>query len=457
VLTVRQHEQDPRTLVSPADWHFVSNMQIKINRPAEFDASAIYEFIYPAQDPTVAGLGFAALRDVVSFLRHESTDETSTRNPLDLEGRPAVDHALAYGMSQAGRVLRDFVYQGFNESLAGGKVFDGMLVCMAGSRKSFVNHAFAQPGRFARQHEDRLFPHDQFPFSYATTTDPVSGKTDGILARCEQSDACPKVIQTESSSDFFQGRASLLVTDAAGCEIPIPECVRLYHFAGLQHGGGGDPTVDYARFFPAIRYAPNPADGSAVHRALLVALDRWVDGGGSPPPSQFPNVADGTLGLAASDHYGFPAIPDADYPGLVNGLCEVDYSVQPPKPVPGRDYVVMVPPIDSDGNEIAGIRVPDIAVPRGTHTGWNPRRKGYAAAALSPLGAYFPFAATKRKRLESGDPRPSLEERYSGKQDYLRKVAKAANALRVSGFLLEEDVERIAAKARDDIAESGLG
>ena len=317
---------------------------------------------------------------------------------------------------------------------------------MAGSRKTFVNYPFAQPGRFSRQHEDREFPHDQFPFSYAVTTDPISGRTDGIFARCEASGTCPKVIQTESSSDFFHGRASLLVTDGTGREIPIPENVRLYHFAGVQHGGGG-ATANFARNFPFTRHALNPADVAEPHRALLVALDRWIADGTPPPASRFPMPGDGTLVSADAESYGFPQLPGASYPGLVNGLAELDYSTQPPQAVPGRDYVVSVPAIDTDGNEIAGIRVPEVAVPRGTYTGWAPRKAGYAEGELIALGAFLPFAATREERSICGDPRPSIEERYPAAGEYLKRIADAARALCEDGFLLEEDLERIAEAA----------
>jgi hypothetical protein len=432
VLTVRQRERDPRTPIAPDRWRFMSDSAIEIDRPAGFDASAIYEFVYPARDPIVMGMGFAAVRDVVSALRRD----------LDLN----VGRTLAFGMSQAGRFLRDFVYQGFNEDLAGRRVFDGIFPSMAGSRKTFTNYAFAQPGRFARQHEDRLFPHDQFPFSYATTTDPVSGRTDGIFARCAASRTCPKVIQTESSSDFFHGRASLLTTDGAGDPIPVPDEVRLYHFAGVQHGGGG-ATANFARNFPFTRHALNPADFPGVHRALLLALDRWVADGTSPPPSQFPAGDD--LVDAGRESYGFPVIPGADYPGLVNRLSEIDYAVQPPTQIPGKDYAVKVPAIDADGNETACIRVPEVAVPRGTYTGWAPRKAGYAEGELIALGAFLPFAATREERAASGDPRPSLEERYPTPEDYVGKIAEAARDLCEQGLLLAEDVERVIEDARN--------
>jgi hypothetical protein len=441
-LTVRQREQDQRTLLTPEHWRFKSSTRIEINRPAGFDAGAIYEFIYPARDPIVMGLGFAAVRDLVAFMRHESTDAEGRPNPFTSDGRPPIDYVLAYGASQSGRFLRDFIYQGFNQDLDGRKVFDGVIATVAGSRKTFVNFAFAQPGRFSRQHEDRLFPHDQFPFSYATTTDPVSGRSDGILARCEASNTCPKIMQTEASTDFWEGRASLLVTDGKGNEIPVPDNVRLYLFASIQHGGGS-----VAANFPFNQYPENPAEYGAVHRALVIALDEWVSRGVLPPASRFPRVSEGTLVSPAPKSYGFPAIPGVKYPGLVNELSEMDYSVQPPKPIPEHNYLILVPKVDEDGHEVGGVWIPDIAVPRGTHTGWNMRRQGFAEGELVLLGSYFPFAVTKAERLASGDPRPSLEERYPTKDDYVGKIARAAEELRNLRLLLSEDVERIVSAA----------
>jgi hypothetical protein len=441
-LTVRQREQDERLPIAREQWRFTVNNKIEIIRPAGFDASAIYEFIYQACDPIVMGLGFAAVRDFVAFMRHEPVDGEGRPNPLNLDGRPAVDYVLAYGASQSGRFLRDFLWQGFNQNLQGGKVFDGVIASVAGSRKAFVNFAFAQPGRFSRQHEDRVFPHDQFPFSYATTTDPVSGKTDGILARCQASNTCPKIMQTEGSTDFWHGRAGLLVADGNGKEISIPHNVRLYLFASVQHGGGS-----VAANFPFNLYPANPAEYSGVHRALVVALDEWVSHRVVPPPSHFPSISDSTLVSPSPQKYRFPTIPGVSYPALVNELSEMDYGVQPPKPIPDRDYLILVPKIDGDGNEIAGIRLPDIAVPRGTHTGWNLRRKSFAEGELLLLGSYFPFASTKGERLASGDPRPSLEERYPTNEDYLNAIARAARGLQEMRLLLPEDVDRIVAAA----------
>lgn len=443
-LTVRARERDARVTLPAASWRYRSPNEIEIDRPEGYDASAIYEFIYRARDPVVMGLGFAAVRDLVEWLR---TAPGEAANPLSLDGAPAVDLAYAYGMSQAGRFLRDFLWQGFNQRLGGGKVFDGVLACMAGSRKAFVNAAFAQPNRFSRQHEDRLFPDDQFPFTYAVATDPVSGRRDGILGRCEATGTCPKLMQVESSSDFFQGRSSLLAVDGEGADVPVPANVRLYHLAGVQHGGGGDPTIDFARMFPSSAYVPNRLDCANVHRALLVALDHWVTDGALPPPSRFPSLRDGTLVAASPEGYGFPAIPGVTYPGLVNALSELDDAVQPPRPIQGHDYLVLVPAIDADGNEVGGIRLPEVAAPCGTHTGWTMRREGHAPGELGSTGSYFPFAATCAERLAAGDPRPSMEERYRDEGEHRRRLLDAARELRARGLMLEEDVRRYAEPA----------
>jgi hypothetical protein len=245
-------------------------------------------------------------------------------------------------------------------------------------------------------------------------------------------------MQTEASTDFWQGRASLLVTDGKGIEIPVPDNVRFYLFASIQHGGGS-----VAANFPFNQYPANPAEYGAVHRALVGALDEWVSRGVLPPASRFPRVGDATLISPAPPTYGFPAIPGVKYPGLVNELNEMDYSTQPPKPVPGHNYVILVPKVDEDGNEVAGVRIPAIAVPRGTHTGWNLRRQGFAEGELVLLGSYFPFASTKGERLASGDPRPSFQERYRSKDEYLSKISRAAEELRDMRLLLPEDVQRI--------------
>ncbi len=430
-LSVRQRERDPRAALPAASWRYLSERQIEITRPPEFDAGAIYEFIYPARDPIVMGLGLAAIRDVVSFFRYDTADEEGRKNPL----AAGVAHAYAFGMSQSGRLLRDWLWQGFNQDLNGRRVFDGVMPCLAGSRKTFTNFAFAQPGRFSCQHEDHLTPGDQFPFSYATRSDPPSGRTDGILARCAASNTTPKIMQIDSSGEFWQGRASLVTADEAGRDLELPADVRVYAFAGTQHGGRFATGI-----FPFCEHPGNPVDMNAGYRALLVAMDEWVSNAVEPPPSSYPRSSEGTL--AAHHTLAFPRIPGVSYAAMLNELCVVDYSRQPPQPDSGRKYKVMVPAVDEDGNELAGVRLPEVAVPIGTHTGWNPRRQGFASGDLALLGFFLPFARTAAERQSSGDPRRSLEERYASHEAYVAAIRRAAQALCEARLLLPEDAER---------------
>ncbi len=448
-LTVRQHQLDDRVAVSPERWRYRSPTEIEIDLSAGFDAGAIYEFIYPARDPIVMGLGFAAVRDVVAFMRHARADDDGTPNPLSLGADgPAIETVIAYGRSQPGRFLREFVHLGFNEDMEGRRVFDGIYATLTGSRRMFINQPFSQPGRFHRQHEDHAYPGDQFPFTYATRLDPIDGKTGGILERCLASNTCPKFMHVDSSTEFWQGRSSLVVTDEAGADIGLPDEVRVYLFSGSGHAGPA--MLGHAEpFFKPSANAGNMLDYGALCRALLVALDAWASSGTRPPTSRFPRAGDGTLvAPLPREGLGFPDIAGVNYTGLVNELSAMDYSKQPPRPIAGRAYRVLVPTVDTDGNETAGIRSPDIMVPLGTHTGWNMRGKNFAEGALMVVGSYIPFAATAAERIAAGDPRPSIAERYPRSEDYIEAVARAAAELESERLLLAEDVERYVAAAK---------
>ncbi len=448
-LTVRRREKDPRVPIPPHRWRYLSSSKIEISLPDGFDAGALYEFIYLARDPIVMGLGFAAVRDMVAFMRYAAADDDGRPNPLNHgAGGPAIDHVIAYGRSQPGRFLREFLHLGFNEDIATGRrVFDGVHSSLAGSRRIFLNAPFSQPGRFHREHEDHLFPGDQFPFTYATRSDTISGKTDGILARCLDSNTCPKIMHVDSSTEFWQGRGSLLVTDERGKDIALPDEVRLYLLSGSGHAGPA-MLAHNPIFFQNPRYQLNLLNYSSLNRALIVALDEWVSRGTPPPASRFPRVGDGTLvPPLPQTEQGFPDIPGVTYTGLINELCELDYSRQPPVPIPGHDYVVLVPRVDADGNEIAGIRSPDVAVPLGTRTGWNFRGTGFVQGALMIVGSFIPFAATAKERAAKGDPRLSLQERYPSHEHYVDAVARAASELQKQRLLLAEDVERYVAVA----------
>jgi hypothetical protein len=413
------------------------------------------------------GLGFAAVRDFVSFLRHRAADDLGTPNPLAGAGRgedeeedddpTVISRAYAFGSSQSGRFLRDYLWQGFNEDEAGRIVFDAMIPHIAGSRKTFTNFEFSQPGWWSKQHENHLQPGDQFPFTYATITDPVSGRTDGILARCEATghgeddgdhghqhrrNSCPKIMQIDGSAEFWQARASLVVTNGAGQEVPLPSNVRAYLITGTNHGGGTG-----AAFYAFCANTPSPVLLNPPQRALLVDLHEWVTHGVPPPASRYPSVRDGTLApTLPRSELGFPDIPGVTYSGLFNYLFVTDYSVQPP--TTESEYLVLQPKVAEDGNEISGIRQPIVSVSVATYTGWNLRRPGDGAPDLcTGAGSMFPFPATQADRVASGDPRLSIEERYPTHQSYVDAVRRAATALVRDRLLLAEDARAIIAEA----------
>ena len=230
-LTVRQRETDPRVSPSDLSFTFEGPQKVSIKRPAAFDAGAIYELIYLAKDPKVMGLGFAATRDIVSFLRREAGDASGTPNPL--AGR--IDRAIGFGVSQSGRFIHDFLYLGFNEDEAGRMVFEGLMPHIGAGKKMFTNYRFAQPGRNMQEHGETLYPGTAFPFSYPVTTDAVTGRTDGWLARCLAASNCPKIIQTDTDLEFYQSFGSLVVTDTKGEPLIMPDNVRLYYLSSLQH------------------------------------------------------------------------------------------------------------------------------------------------------------------------------------------------------------------------------
>ena len=442
MISIRTSQNARRQTPEDLDWVFVSPTEVEITRPAGFDGGAIYEFIYEAKDPIVMGLGFAAMRDAISFLRYEDTDTAGHANPLATPGLPRT--AISLGVSQSGRMLRDFLYQGFNEDVAARIVFDGMHPNIAGSRKSFTNYQFSQPGRWQKQHEDHNYPGDQFPFTYATLTDPISGRTDGLLERCRVSDTCPKIIHSDGEAELWQARASLVVTDSRGQHIEQPDNVRVYLIAGVRHGGG--PGVHAATPTQGIcQNLNNPLALSQTRAALSIALQEWVAQDIEPPASRFPTVANG--GLVTATRVGFPDIPGVTYSGSYNPLSLADHRSMPP--MQGAPYTVLVAQTDTDGNMTGGVRHPNLAAPIGTHTGWNLRRQGFAAGQqCGGAGSYIPFAATRSARESAGDPRASIEERYPNHAAYVRAISDAADALVRDRLLLQSDADEIVALAR---------
>ena len=443
MLSVRANQNGKREAPPDLEWRYVSDREIEIGRAGGFDGGAIYEFIYQAKDPLVLGLGFVAMRDAISFLRYETADATGNPNPL-ATGDGLAATALSLGISQSGRMLRDFLYQGFNEDIAGRMVFDGIHPNIAGSRKTFTNYQFGQPGRWQKQHEDHVYPGDQFPFTYATLTDPLSGRTDGLQERCRASNTCPKIVHSDGEAELWQARASLIVTDPKGRNIELPDNVRAYLLSGTQHGGGpGVHTRPPSRGM--CQNLNNPLALAPTRTALSVALYEWVANGVEPPPSRFPTVAGG--GLVPAGGLGFPDIPGVTYSGSYNPLRLADHRSLPP--MYGDAYTVLVGRVDADGNMIDGVRHPNLAVPVGTYTGWNLRRDGFAEGAqCAGTGSFIPFAPTEAERREAGDPRPSFEARYADHAAYVHAVSDAADALVESRLLLPGDADAVVDRAR---------
>jgi hypothetical protein len=433
-LTVRDRESDARTEIPFDAWEFVDNRSIRLLPVGRnFAPFKNYEIWYEATGSTVIGVGFAATRDLVSFLRYETAG-----NPMVVDGAGA-SHALAFGVSQSGRFLRHSLELGMNDDGQGRRVFDGVLTHVAGAGKTFANHSFAMPGRTATQHEDRLYPENWFPFSQALATDPFSGQRGAILAG-KPTD--PLIIEVNTSTEYWQKGASLVHIDpGGGRDLELPANARAYMISGTQHGGraGTDPSPG-----PCVN-PRNPNSAAPALRALFVALEEWVGKGVAPPPSRVPTIAGGTA--VDAEAVRMPAVPGLALPPGVNRIATPVDWVDPP-PRLDNFYKTLVAAVDADGNEVAGIRLPPIAVPRGTYTGWNVYR-AQPCELCDRDGSYLPFARTDGEREAVGDPRPSLEERYGSRATYVEKVKAAAEALVAERLLLPADAAAYVRTARD--------
>jgi Alpha/beta hydrolase domain len=453
----------PSAPVPAGTWSFVNNgTQVQFTPPAGSDLGSIFTFIYTAKNPKVNGIGFPGVRDLIAFLNHDAKDAQGDANPLaDLQTAPCAakhcdrhdnfDVTIIEGISQSGRFTRDFLWQGFNYDARGDDdggsshtVFNGMFAIIPASRKTYTNFRFSQPFRWSKQHEDHFQPGDQFPFAYNVIRDPVSGRTDGILRQCQETDTCPNIVQLDGGFEVFGGRGALVATDGRGHDIDVPDNVRLYVVPGANHGGGGGVAAP-ARS-PLCVYQTSAVVEGTIDRALVPVLEQWVANGKKPPPSAFPtNKAKNLAPITDQAAVGFPDLTrlGISYPAHVyNELYVTDYSHAAPAVDLSKPYEVLVSKTNSDGNELAGVRVPDVAVPLATYTSWNLRGPNHAPGdGCSFVGSTLPFASTRAQRMASGDPRPSLEERYSSKADYVSKVQAAAEALVKQRLLLEEDVQ----------------
>ena len=379
-----------------------------------------------------SGLAFVATSDVNSFLRGNPGHDA--KSPLT-----GIKHTVALGISQSGRFLRDLIYNGFNADEKGAKVFDGAMAHIAGSRKTFTNYAFAQPGRFSRQHEDHDFPGDQFPFTYAKTTDTLTGKEGSILDKCEANDTCPKIMHTDTSTEFWQARASLVSTSTDGKPLTMPDNVRLYFIAGAPHFNGWATT---SKKDPVCTYTTNPLSAAPIMRALYVAMADWLVSGKAPPASRYPSLANGTLEPLAD--FKMAKLEGAAPKPAYNHLNVMDYAKNPP--VRGKEYPALVPKLDANGNPEGGVDLPYVAAPLGTYAGWNLRADGYAEGELCSLsGLFVPFAKTG-----DADGRKSVRDHYADQAAYLDAVKKASETLVGEKLMLPADTDIVLQKATEE-------
>lgn len=458
-LTRRTHERDPRREVPRNDWAFAdcSNTPFP-GKPAArelclrggFRPDEIYELTYTAKNPTVQGIGFAATRDVISFFRAAQRDDAGTPNPIYGKVRAVVMR----GVSQSGRFMRSFLDFGFNEDEQGRRVVDGMHVHVASQRMP-MNVRWAQPGRGGSlQYEEHTSATADAPFTWAPLKDRFTGRTAGLLDRCTATKTCPKIIQTVSGIEYWQSGMALNTTDGRGRQdVAMLDNVRLYYLSSTQHGPATKPELGICQ------QLSNPAPHRETLRALTVALEEWVLRGTEPPASRFPRISDGTLVLPKEVMRTWPRIPGVNFNGLANEIGLLDFGpeydarwntgvLREPPVMTGKRYTTLVPKVDADGNDLAGVRSTTIQAPLGTYSGWNLRRAGFAEGDSCGLqGSFIPFAGTLAERKQSGDPRASLTERYVSQEGYVVAVKKAAAALQAERLLLDEDAARLIAEA----------
>ncbi len=459
-LTMREKEADPRIPVPPDQWELakaelkdgqvvltpsVNDLYIK----GGFKPGWLYEFIYETEGSKVMGLGFLGVRDFLSLLRYGTHDSAGNPNPL----AGYVDKLYGTGQSLSGRVVREYVYEGWNVDARGRKLFDAVHT-HTGSGRLFQNIRFAQVGRYPRQHEEHSWPAEYYPFTFNAVPDPFTGKVDGLWKRPESD---PLVVHSHTEGDYWIRHVSLTHTSPKDAsDVELPETTRMYHFSAAPHMAR--PQID-----PIWIGQLTASDMSSApyRRALLVLMDEWATHGTPPPPSRIPRTADGTLVTAEENLARYPKIPGVNLPTHgASRLPRYNYgpefeergimSVFPPEPYPGQEYPTRVPQIDADGNCIAGLRYPDVEVPLGTYNGWSLRKKGFAEGEqFWNTGSFVPFARTRAEREAKGDPRPSIEERYQDHEDYVNKVRACCERLVGERLMLQEDADLFVERARN--------
>lgn len=452
-LFVRDFEDGDSQEVARDRWRFARETSSGIEPSNEhiyleggFEPGRYYQVVYSTNDAPVVGSGLIAFRDVATFLRHDSESL--------LPGMGTIDHVIGHGVSQTGRMIRHFIHLGLNVDELRRKAYDGLLPHVGGARMGSFNSRYAQPS-------NQSYPNwgQMFPFADVEVDDPLTGKRDGLLTRLHEQNAVPKIVSTNSSAEYWRGDGSLMSTDPLGItDLEQDPNARSYHFAGAQHGPGSLPqTREGAPEGARGAHAYNVVDYSPLLRAALVNLLEWVKNGKEPPPSKHPSIADETAVnqtevLDTFKRLPDQAIPDSSKLWVIRTIelgPRADEGVGVYPPIEGNAYTCLVSSVDADGNELAGIRLPDISVPVATHAGWNTRapETGSPDHQIPMQGFTRWFPATEEERLASGDPRSSIEERYLDRDKYEQLVRDEAQKLVDAGYVCVQDLELVVANA----------
>ncbi|MDE2939502.1 MAG: alpha/beta hydrolase domain-containing protein [Chloroflexota bacterium] len=452
-LTVRDLPNSPATPVDRGDWSFVwvedEDIEPDFNHvymPSGFEPGRIYQLVYTTTGSRIVGLGFAAMRDAVSFLKYAPA---SAGNPCAGD----IEYAYAMGRSQSGRFLRQYIHVGINQDEEGRVSLDGIMPHVAGGMRGEFNLRFGQPSKDVCY----IIP-EMFPFTDTPQADPVTGAQGSLLESMERRGPLPKLMFTNTSAEYWRGDAALIHTDLETLtDAPQSPSVRRYHFAGCQHGSGEFPPLEIRTADGIKGQLPfNSVDYAPLSRAVLENLDRWVTTGEEPPPSRHPSLDNGTAVESHTLLERFAQLPNVRVPTQATRAMRLDYGPEvylgrttTLPAVEGEEFPALVADLDESFNERGGIRLPDLSVPVATYTGWNLRDESignpnlYIGITGGLAGWTLPLPVSQADREATGDPRASIEERYADREDYLEKVTGAAMELVAEGYLLEEDVPEV--------------
>ena len=458
VMTVQDHEDAPEQVIPRREWAFArleSGRKVPdaghVYLESGFVPGKVYQVIYSTTGAPVVGLGHLATRDIAAFLRN---GDAASGNPCSGE----IDKAYAFGVSQSGRFLRQFLYMAVNFDQDGNTVFEGFIPHVAGAKRGEFNQRFGQPSSQASRSTNSLFP-----FSDTDQTDGETGLTDGLLTRLAAKGPLPKIMYVNTSSEYWAGHCALMHVDLEGKrDLELPDAVRVYLLAGTQHGLGSLPLTDNDADGYRTQQLVNCLDYRPLLRAALTNLDKWVTSGELPPSSRYPRLDDGTAVTPETALATIGSIPGVNSPAHLRRFTRLDFGPDEgvPTKIPaevGSTYPVLVPAVDGNGNELAGITLPYISVPLATYTGWNLRHPDIGgpdqvmstggASGGTLRGSTIPFPATTGSRSSAGDPRQSVEELYATRESYLEQVRQAAQSLADEGYMLAEDLPTVLEQA----------